>query len=508
MSLAKHCHQSWYLGMLLLVVLLGCREPKGTSGPLPMKVGGQQASDVWDVMYIGDAKVGYGHTATRVEGSGDDQSVETISDSELTFDRFGQTVTLQFQLRSLDRPDGTPLAFSTTQKVGPSASTAKGKWNGNQVAIEATTLGKTETKIIAWEPQYGSVFAKEQSLQRQPLKPGEERKMTVLFPLMNQLGELRLRAGEYETTKLLAGEAKLLKVDCSEIIGAERISSTLWVNDKGEILKQYMPQLRQTSYRTTQEIATGKSTGPKFDLGDSTIVKVAKAIPRPHQTQSITYKVTLPEGDISEVFALGATQQQKVIDEHTAELTVSAVRPNQPAKLAESEIIPTKDDLAANNLIQSDDPLIVKMANAVLPGEKDPWKVAVALEAYVRRYISKKDFSEAFASAAEVAHTKVGDCTEHAVLLAALCRARGIPARGAMGLVYYPEGGGFAYHMWTEVWIKDRWVPLDATLGQGGIGAAHLKLAQSNLKGADAMSAFLPVFRVLGQLQLEVIEIK
>ena len=40
------------------------------------------------------------------------------------------------------------------------------------------------------------------------------------------------------------------------------------------------------------------------------------------------------------------------------------------------------------------------------------------------------------ATAAEVARSREGDCTEHAVLLAALARARGIPARVAMGLVY------------------------------------------------------------------------
>ena len=92
-----------------------------------------------------------------------------------------------------------------------------------------------------------------------------------------------------------------------------------------------------------------------------------------------------------------------------------------------------------------------------------------------------KNFSQAFATAAEVARSLEGDCTEHAVLLAALCRARKIPARVAFGLVYYPPQKGFAYHMWNEVWIADRWVPLDATLGLGGIGADHIKLGDSNL---------------------------
>ena len=38
------------------------------------------------------------------------------------------------------------------------------------------------------------------------------------------------------------------------------------------------------------------------------------------------------------------------------------------------------------------------------------------------------------------------------VLLAALARARGIPSRAAVGLVYVGALKGFGYHMWTEVW--------------------------------------------------------
>ena len=117
-------------------------------------------------------------------------------------------------------------------------------------------------------------------------------------------------------------------------------------------------------------------------------------------------------------------------------------------------------------------------------------------------------FPAAIATAADVARSREGDCTEHAVLLAALCRARGIPARVAIGLVHFEPVGGFAYHMWTEVWIDQRWIALDATLGQGGIGAGHLKITDSNLEGSESLSAFLPVFKLLGQLQLEILEVE
>jgi transglutaminase-like putative cysteine protease len=146
------------------------------------------------------------------------------------------------------------------------------------------------------------------------------------------------------------------------------------------------------------------------------------------------------------------------------------------------------------------------MARQAAGDETDPARLAIALEKYVHQTIRQKDFATAFATAAEVAQSLQGDCTEHAVLLAALARASGLPARVVMGLVYAAGQQGFAFHMWTEVYLHDHWVPLDATLGQGGIGAAHLTLGHSNLK--DGLASLLPVAQVLGQLKIAVLEIE
>ena len=170
--------------------------------------------------------------------------------------------------------------------------------------------------------------------------------------------------------------------------------------------------------------------------------------------------------------------------------------------------LPNDDDRRPSNLIQCDDPTIVSMAKSVAPDETDPMKLGVALEQFVRHTIKLKDFSQAFATAAEVAKNPEGDCTEHSVLLAALARARGIPARVAIGLVYQDGKQSFAYHMWNEFWLGDRWVPFDSTLGRGGIGAAHLMLTDSNLAGAQAYSCFLPVAQVIGQLKIEILEVE
>jgi transglutaminase-like putative cysteine protease len=141
-------------------------------------------------------------------------------------------------------------------------------------------------------------------------------------------------------------------------------------------------------------------------------------------------------------------------------------------------------------------------------GKTDPWELAKTFEAGVRSYVHTKNFSQAISSASDVVRSQEGDCTEHAVLLAALCRAKGIPARVAIGLVYYAPVQGFAYHMWNEVWINNGWIPIDSTLGLGGIGAAHLKITDSDLNSASPISALLPVVEVIGQLEVEVINIE
>ena len=238
---------------------------------------------------------------------------------------------------------------------------------------------------------------------------------------------------------------------------------------------------------------------------------VDRALPSPHATKRIRYRLQLEGGDPAAAFVSGYSQRVRSLDPHTAEVTVYAVRPDTAAANPDAvDDPPTEDDRAPNNLIQSDNSKIVAVAAEAVGDEKDPWRVALALESRVKKLITKKDYTQAFASAADVVQSNAGDCTEHAVLLAALARARGVPARVAIGLVYVEQEGKsqFAYHMWNELCIGKHWSPMDSTLAQGGIGAAHLKIARSTLKGASAFSSFLPVAHVAGRLKIVIEEVE
>jgi hypothetical protein len=107
-----------------------------------------------------------------------------------------------------------------------------------------------------------------------------------------------------------------------------------------------------------------------------------------------------------------------------------------------------------------------------------------------------------------VARNLRGDCRQYALLTAALCRAEGLPARTAVGLLYVHKGKPcLGFHMWTEVFVAGRWVGLDATLGLGGVSATHLKIADQSWHGARSLTPLLPVERVLGKVQIEVVRV-
>jgi transglutaminase-like putative cysteine protease len=287
------------------------------------------------------------------------------------------------------------------------------------------------------------------------------------------------------------------------------MAETLWVDRSGAVLKRRIAGMEQESYRMSEKQAKAEAAGgPSVDIGTDMFVKIEPALARAHALRWARYRVELASGDPAKAFAQGANQVVKRLGPHAAELTVTSSRLGHGGgdRGASPAASPGAEYTTANSVLQIDDPRIRAMAAQARGAETDPLRIAMALERFVHDQVSASDFTQALATAAEVAQSRRGDCTEHAVLLAALGRACGIPSRVAIGLVYVERAGGFGYHMWSELYVNGQWLPFDATLGQGGIGAAHLKLVDASFHGTTGYNAFLPVAQVVGQLQIHVLE--
>lgn len=513
----QRCATAWLL-LTALAGALACnassdrvqQTPRSVEAPTPSQVGTladesqpDAGRDSWDVILMDDKRVGYDHKTERTETRDGRTVRRTEAETRMLIKRFGETVELLNRYTSLETPEGELLAFTSEGLPADSV----GEVHDGTLTIETTSAGNKAVRSLDWPDDAGGFFAEDQSLRGRPMQPGETRTLRFLQPAFNTLGTEELTAGDYEPTELPSGAQDLLRIESRLTIdGSDQpVTATHWADRQGEVLKTVLPAMQLTFYRATEAEATATAAEAPLDLGVSSVVPLEQPFHSARQSHRAIYRLELTDGNPAAAFPTCATQQPRATGPHTAELTVTSLDPQSPPAEIGPAAPPSPDDRGPNSLVQSDDPAIVAMSREAAGAKKSPLAKALALERYVHEHIREKNFSITFASAAEVAKQMSGDCSEHAVLLAALARAAEIPARAAVGLVYAPSENGFAYHMWNELFIDGRWVPLDATLGQGRVGADHLKLADSNLHDATGLVSFLPVVEVLGKLKIELV---
>jgi transglutaminase-like putative cysteine protease len=258
-------------------------------------------------------------------------------------------------------------------------------------------------------------------------------------------------------------------------------------------------------YKTTHAIATTLQPGKaKVNIGLNSLISLSWAIQQPYDAEAAVYKFTVRGDDHPETaFARDARQSVKKLADNSYELQVRVV----PLSDDENATPPGDEFTKSNYFITSDDPEVRKHAQRAVGPTTDPWQKALNIEKYVHGAIKDKNYEEAFATASEVARNLKGDCTEHAVLAAAMCRAVGVPSRTAVGLLYVKhasKGPVLGFHMWTEVWIAGQWRPIDAVLGRGYVGATHLKISDHSWNDVQSLTPLFPIYRVLGKLDIQV----
>jgi hypothetical protein len=485
---------------LLAAVFGGCsvadRPPAGES---------EIASDEhWDAIFVAGKHVG--HAVTRTEAVRVSGAVRrrTANETQLSVRRFGGETLQTIRASTIELPNGQVQSFETVMISGDGRMELRGERRGNEFAVSVSANGQTRTGLFAVPDDCLGFFGVDQSLASKPMQLGERRSLTQLVPMVQGTGAVELVASKMEDTQLLNGSRRLLRIEARTIFpSGQEIETILWTDPQGQILKSVVGNL-QSIIRTTRPIAIAHRS-ENLDIGADLLVTVDKRIEDPHQTKRVDYLARLKDGDPATTLCQSPLQSVQRVDSHTARVRVVSRRPT-----------PSVDDgqpidatyLAGNSMLQADDPEIIAMASSVARAETDRWQIAVELERYVKEIVSKKDFSTALASAAEVASSRAGDCTEHAVLLAALCRARRIPSRVAVGLIYHEPSSAFAYHMWTEVGIGGKWFPIDGTLGIGGVGACHLKISDTDFRNGAGLDSFVPVLKLMGNLSLEVLAVE
>jgi len=151
--------------------------------------------------------------------------------------------------------------------------------------------------------------------------------------------------------------------------------------------------------------------------------------------------------------------------------------PPYPADFSKDESV--KKYLEAEDFIQSDDPVLIEKAQEITNGSKDSWEAACRLSKWVSENISYA--IPGGVTARNTYDQKAGECGAHSILLAAFCRAVGIPARVVWGCMYVPNyGGAFGQHGWSEIYMgKAGWITVDATASEiDYVDSGHIRIGE------------------------------
>jgi len=284
---------------------------------------------------------------------------------------------------------------------------------------------------------------------------------------------------------------------------AFRLETELWGKNMTFWLDEYGTSLKETGFMGLTIIKSSPASAPadiedaEMDFYDMASVKIDKELTNPKRLGYLKLKVEGMEKEALNTKILNVDRQR--FQDGILEITRENLPPKAPYSLPhDSYNDEVKSLLEPEFNIESDAEEIIDTARQITGKIKDPILIAKKTLNWVYRKLDKKPIVTV-PSALEVLKTRIGDCNEHAILLAALLRASGIPARLAIGLVY--TRGKFLYHAWTEAYIGE-WISMDATMNQMPVDATHIKLVEGNLDKQ------VEIVKYIGKISLEVVDLR
>jgi hypothetical protein len=349
-------------------------------------------------------------------------------------------------------------------------------------------------------------------LRSTPIDRGQKRRLQALLPIRFDVATFELDCKHLASIAMPDGtnrQAREVEV-AMKLENSPPINTVLWTDDKGNIIKTLTPALDLTAFDSTREAATQGIVASE-DILSATAVEIEGTLEKPQETKTATFRMTVRSGakvpGDTPAFAAHPGQRVKKDESGVYEIVVSRDAAAAPAAgYQPTNLVPTDQGSRSGPLVDSANSLVKQLADTAIAKKNDQAQLALELARSTHSLIRKKNYTSGFMPASQVAQAGEGDCTAHAVLLAAMLRARGIPSRVAIGLVYVPAEPKprMAYHMWTIAYINDQWLHFDATLPGGYAPADRITLTTNSLDSGNEYESLAPVLGTIGQYNIEV----
>ena len=279
-----------------------------------------------------------------------------------------------------------------------------------------------------------------------------------------------------ETLSLSTGPCLCFKV--RETFEGRPGESLLWLDAEGTF--------RQARTGRTVLVSTTKNRAQDISEGGhvySIVVHATPSIPRITSSDRSVIEVELEERVFGEAPDFPDSPFSREIERrgnvHVLELTA---HDDPAATVALPVVDPDLEKwLESTNLLCASAPTVQAAMREAIGDETDGREVAKLLLHYVFSVLLKASGPVLSPNAAQILTDGGGDCSEHAVLFVALCRAAGLPARLVSG--YAQVGNHWGSHAFTEVWLG-KWIGADPTTNELGTKARYICFGWPGMDGS------------------------
>ena len=468
-------------------------------------------SESWMGIYMEGVKVGYSHTRESIYTIKEQDFTRFITESRMRVSRLGGApVEITSGQESVYREDDVPVKTLVRTKLSDREIILQAEIQEDKI------LFKSGEKLLAELPYTEKFFLGiplEKIIEAGDLKTGKKFTFPILDPLSRSIEDSVFEVFGKEDVLILGKRMSLWHVR-TEMASIIPIVTEEWVDEEGNIWKSTSQAsfMTTTSIRMSEEKALEMSE-ENLDIAFSTVIPSNVMFDDPLEVKEVTFKLSGISSEIVKGFPFDDGSQTLLENQED----FSLIRTNsQIFREEESISFPVEDDrlrkdLESTEICQADDPAIATEARNIVGKEKNAWRAAKKIARWVEKEMSA-NYNVGFATASEIFENREGDCSEHTVIMVALCRAVGIPARAAVGLMY--AHGIFAYHMWPEVYVG-RWINLDAKwlavdeeTGEYYTDATHIKLGRSSLDENIFQEMAGSIYEIIGKIELEVLDFR
>ncbi len=463
-----------------------------------------RSRDDWFAISIADVPCGWMHE--KVAATAD--RIETTNEMRLTVGRAGSQTTISVMWRFDEQLNGTPIACTVEQSSAGELSQTSYRFTKDHIDVTERAAGRTTTREMPLPAGAWLTPAQvEKTLTATRCSAATRVEYRTVDPAAGltivEITSVRVTevAGEAATARWKTKNSAVPMETFEEIDRAGQVVSSRTKMAIGDMV----------ALRSSERDAKSCALSGGLDVIDRSIVSLAR--PQPALLTSNRARLAVQSIDESAIVLPNCASQQIEVNPAGGIFVDLQVARSSAATAAE---VADRRYLASTILIDAADPAVHALAlrglaSAGLAESSPAAARAEATRALVMRFIIHKDLATAFAGASAVVQSRAGDCSEHAILLAALLRTQGIPSRVASGLVYADEFAGkrgvFAWHMWTQALIDGGWIDLDATLERRGFHPGHLLIATSAQDDAQLDSDFSGLLATIGNIKIEVVHV-